>query len=134
MQGWIFLRHQQKLIAAAITWISLALLLEGIFCFLFSFILYCFKVKVVELAMQLEKLQVKVEAVRRRGALERGKQKSLVMVTEQESRTFPKEEKGNETMLQGSQVREKLKRQENRLMKKPVSKERVNLEPTTLPE
>jgi hypothetical protein len=56
------------------------------------------------------------------------------MATEQVSRSFLKEERGNETVLGGSQVGEKLNRQEDRLMKKPISKERVNLEPTTLPE
>ena len=37
-------------------------------------------------------------------------------------------------MLKGSQVREKLTRQEDNLMKQPISRERGNVEPTEPPE
>lgn len=46
----------------------------------------------------------------------------------------PQEERGKETVPEGSQVREKLKKHEDNLMKQSHSKETVNLEPTALPE
>ena len=42
--------------------------------------------------------------------------------------------KRESTLPEGSQVREKLKRQEENVMKQPVSKEKINLKPTSLPE
>lgn len=50
-------------------------------------------------------------------------------MTEEENE-FPAEEKGKETGLEGSWVREKLKRWEDNLIKQSVLREQVNLEPT----
>jgi hypothetical protein len=44
-------------------------------------------------------------------------QKGSVLVTEQEIRSFPQEERGHETVLEGIWVREKLKKQKGNLTK-----------------
>lgn len=51
------------------------------------------------------------------GNQEKREQKGSVPVTEQESRSFLQEERRKETVLEGSQVREKLKKWEDNLTK-----------------
>lgn len=54
------------------------------------------------------------------GALEKREHKGSVLENEQETRSFLQEEKGKETVPEGGQVREKLKRQEGNLMKQLI--------------
>lgn len=66
--------------------------------------------------MLLKRLQAEVEAL---GSQEKREQKGSVPVTEQENknRSFLQEERRKETVLEGSQVREKLKKWEDNLTK-----------------
>lgn len=75
---------------------------------------FLFSERVAELAVLLERLQAEVEAL---GNQEKREQKGSVPVTEQESRSFLREERRKETVLEGSQVREKLKKWEDNLTK-----------------
>lgn len=75
---------------------------------------FLFSERVAELAVLLERLQAEVEAL---GSQEKREQKGSVLVTEQESRSFLQEERRKETVLEGSQVREKLKKWEDNLTK-----------------
>lgn len=84
---------------------------NGLLCSLFS-------ERVVELTVQLEKkMRVKLEAMESQGAREK-EQKISVSVTEQERGSFPQEEEGGkETAVEDSQFRERMKGQEDYLMK-----------------
>lgn len=57
-----------------------------------------------------------------------------MLLAEQESRSFPQEERGKGTVPEVSQVREKLKKKKGNLVKWLILKEMVNLESTALPD
>jgi hypothetical protein len=59
---------------------------------------------------------------------------SLSRWLNKEEGIFLLEEREKQTVAEGSSVKEKLKRPEDNLMKQPISREVVNLKPTTWPE
>lgn len=72
--------------------------------------------------LQLEKRRVQKEAPGRQEALDGKRTKASVPETEQEIGSFPQKERGQETVLEGIWVTEKLKRQEGNLIKRKKKK------------